>query len=388
MGSGAIACEESRDVANALRTYRMFARLDPWNSAFKARWGVPLFDGRNGAVIDVDVELRDSVGKMAYLLRHLCELVSGNSALAKARHTLCNHAMCHAAIERFQCMVSAKGRSFYYAEMPKDARRFALQQCYSTLSDYETSKLSRRALYEALKNGLYFLVDRTSQTPQVPRTTRCMEMVKRFVAITSFTWKFHATVIGVADEPFMAEAMRGSHGQHGHQLLAWFDGLLLGADPHVLIDPTPSPPRNCGAICLADCEVSMSPGLSQRIEPPPSPATVSSLIDSLGLGKMVHPDDLLLALLLICDIVPGGGQVWRAAPGQDSYEMTKEMMYKGYFLWARGGNGRPTRMTWANGWANGAQPEAVDQAANDSTSSEDTYDSSFQYVQTPDMDAD
>jgi len=68
--------------------------------------------------------------------------------------------------------------------------------------------------------------------------------------------------------------------------------------------------------------------------------------------------------------------------------MTKEMMHKGYFLWARAGNGRPTRMTWANGRANGARLEAVDQAANDSTSSEDTYDSSFQYVQTPDMDAD
>jgi hypothetical protein len=80
------------------------------------------------------------------------------------------------------------------------------------------------------------------------------------------------------------------------------NGRRPGGDPHVLNDPhVPAPPPGCGEpICLVDCKVTMHPGFSKSIKPPPSPAVVSSLFDILGLDKtVVHADDLLLALLVI-----------------------------------------------------------------------------------------
>ncbi|KAJ1627904.1 hypothetical protein T492DRAFT_1021962, partial [Pavlovales sp. CCMP2436] len=379
----AIACVEPRDVANALRSCHTFARLDPWNLAFKARWGVPLFDGHNGVVIDVDVEPRESVGKMAYLLRHLCELVSGKSALAKARHRDCTIELGQSAIDWLGD--ADLSEDYNTAAFPALSLESALICVYRALANCATSKLSRRALYKALNNGLYFLLnnglyfllDRTSKTPDLQTDT---VKAKRFVVasprgdlvafyslevrsyknvedgmflwkkIESLTWKLHATVIGVADEPRMAETMRGSHGKtlrsrdQTKNLLDWFDGLLLGPDPFV--QPPRSPP-GCGEpICLANCKVSLSfPGyslLSQHIMPPPSPAAVSSLIDSLWLGKVVHPDDLLHALRLICEMVPWSNHVWSEPPGGRNFR--EDEMYKGHCLWAHGRNGRPTRM--------------------------------------------
>ncbi|KAJ1629342.1 hypothetical protein T492DRAFT_873609 [Pavlovales sp. CCMP2436] len=76
-----LAFAEPQDIASALRSCRALLRLDPWRSAFEARWGAP------------GIELRASVGKMAYLLRDVCELVSGGSALDKARHGACQRAL-------------------------------------------------------------------------------------------------------------------------------------------------------------------------------------------------------------------------------------------------------------------------------------------------------
>ncbi|KAJ1630280.1 hypothetical protein T492DRAFT_840168 [Pavlovales sp. CCMP2436] len=108
----------------------------------------------------------------------------------------------------------------------------------------------------------------------------------------------------------------------------------------------------------------LGPRFSQSIKPPPSPAVVSSLLDSLGLDKgVVHADDLLLALLVICGMVPGDKvpEVWGAPPKywRDYYDAC---MHPGVCLWGpcRGQNyfesgdyclewdGPPTRMTWAN----------------------------------------
>ncbi|KAJ1629343.1 hypothetical protein T492DRAFT_873610 [Pavlovales sp. CCMP2436] len=111
-----------------------------------------------------------------------------------------------------------------------------------------------------LTQGLYVLLDRNNE------------------------WKGNST-------PRFAKAMRGSLGLRGHQLrgqklLGWFDGLLLGEDPHLLKDPAAealAPPPGCGKLlCFIDCWVSI-----------------------LGLGEgAVHPDDLLLALLVISNMVP------------------------------------------------------------------------------------
>ncbi|KAJ1622082.1 hypothetical protein T492DRAFT_885907 [Pavlovales sp. CCMP2436] len=274
---------------------------------------------------------------MAYLLRHTCELVSGESAPAKTRHSACQLAIDNAALQRFGTHDEDDLR--YIAVLLAVSREMYHFYAYGTLMNCATSKASRHALYAALNKGLYFLLDRTNNMGGHPPlwALPCTWKVKRFVLASprgdlvafyssemcaytngveddndkgmafewprqeSLTWKLHATVVGVADEPRMAEAMRGSVGLRGQQLLAWFDGLLLGRDPHALNDSrSPSPPPSCSEpMCLVDCKASMSPGFLQSIKPPLSPAAVSSLIDSLGLGKAVHPDDLLLALLVI-----------------------------------------------------------------------------------------
>jgi len=137
------------------------------------------------------------------------------------------------------------------------------------------------------------------------------------------------------------------------ELLIWFDMLFIGANTCECSNAPPLP-RKSGAFCLADCEASMTPSLSQRIKPPPSPAMADNLKDSLGLPT-VRPDDLLLALLVICDIVPPvmtvskEGNIWLTCPSRAQCAEDMKIMFKGYYLWAQGDdNGRPTRLTWGN----------------------------------------
>jgi len=386
----ALAFAAPQDIASALCSCRTLSRLDPWRSAFDARWGAP------------GVELRASVGKMTYLLRDVCELVSGDSALAKARHGACQRALDTDAMERFgddndedDSELELEPQQRYTVHPSDQARASALRDVGVALALCATSAASGRALMAALTQGLYVLLDRTNKVGDLPFGDDMYLPndwhVKRFVLASprgdlvafystemgtcqeetyeSRMWALHATVIGVADEPRLAEAMGGSQGLRGPQLLSWFDGLLLGRDPHLLetAEP-PTPPPGCGVrLSLVGCKVSMYPGFLQSIEPSPSPAAVGKLLDSLGLGeRAVHPDDLLLALLVISNMVPADrvAEVWGAPPGDRGWEDDNDRvrMHPGVCLWGScrsfgasadptderlEWDGAPTRMTWA-----------------------------------------
>ncbi|KAJ1619238.1 hypothetical protein T492DRAFT_1130666 [Pavlovales sp. CCMP2436] len=350
----ALALAAPQDIASALRSCRSLPRLDPWRSAFDARWGAP------------GVELRASVGKMTYLLRDVCELVSGDSALAKAWHGACQRALDTDAMERFG------------DEDDEDDSKFELelQQRYITHSPDQARARSETSAW--LSRGLYVLLDRTNKVGDLPFGDDMYLSndwhVKRFVLASprgdlvafystemgtyqeetyeSRMWALHATVIGVVDEPRLTEAMGGSHGLRGPQLLSWFDGLLLGGDPHLL--KTAQHRRRAAA-----CGSASSAARCQSI--------VGSLLDSLGLGEgAVHPDDLLLALLVISNVVPADrvAEIWGAPPGDRGWEDDNDhvRMHPGVCLWGSccspgaspdttneclEWDGAPTRMTWA-----------------------------------------
>jgi hypothetical protein len=379
-----LAFAAPRDIASALRTCRALSSLDPWHSAYVVRWGAP------------GVEPRASVGKMAYLLRDACELVSGSSALAKTRHGACQLALDKAAMERFgnayededdEDSEVERETPRYIAHPPDQSREKALRDVDSALAQSATSEASARALMATLTQGFYVLLDRTNNVGcELP----CDWHVKRFVLASprgnlvalystemgtyqedtyeSRKWQLHATVVGVADEPRLAETMRGSLGLRGQQLLGWFDRLLLGGDPHMLIDPkAPAALPGCGeSLCLVESKASVYPIFSQSIEPSPSPAAVSSLLESLGLdGGVVHADDLLLALLVISNMLPvdRAAEVWGAPPEDRRWEDVNDRvrMHPGVCLWRScrspasaersderlEWDGPPTRMTWA-----------------------------------------
>ncbi|KAJ1629349.1 hypothetical protein T492DRAFT_1011807 [Pavlovales sp. CCMP2436] len=292
------------------------------------------------------------------------------------------------------------------AQSPDQSRAITLQDVAEALAQCAASAASARALMATLTQGLYVLLNRNNEWSGSMtgdgevQAAACDWCVKRFVlasprgdlvffsatirqdgkrwedGCSSRWWELSATVIGVADEPQLAEIMRGSLGLRAPQLLAWFDGLFLGGDPHLLKDPKAlAPPPGCGKLLrLVDCWVAVSGGSLYRqcIKPPPSPAAVASLLDSLGLGEeAVHPNDLLLALLFISDMVPADrmGEVWGSPPDEIWWEPDKKSNpreHAGLCLWSScilanadsesddefadqdlEWDGAPTRMTWA-----------------------------------------
>ncbi|KAJ1629338.1 hypothetical protein T492DRAFT_840884 [Pavlovales sp. CCMP2436] len=264
------------DIASALRSCRALSRLNPWRSAFEARWGAS------------GVELRASVGKMAYLLRDVCELVSGGLALAKARHRTSQDTL-EATME---------------LEENRPCRARALREVGEAFAQCATSVASARVLLAALTQGLYVLLDRTNNgsltddwyvknfvlaSPRGDLVAFHSSVVGAYYGDTrgSRKWELYATVIGLADEQRLAEAMRGSLGLRGQKLLEWFDGLFLGGDQQIVVNAEPpTPASGCGELLrLVGCEASVWPGILLRIEPPLSPAVVGSLLDSLGLGE-------------------------------------------------------------------------------------------------------
>ncbi|KAJ1639682.1 hypothetical protein T492DRAFT_935309 [Pavlovales sp. CCMP2436] len=392
-------------IASAQRTCRAFASLKPWFSAFSARWG---WGG---------VAPRASVGKMAYLLRECCEEVQNRPRADVTqfewppKHIHLQHRWF--TIDLAMDEEFPKTPSYFSMHSPALARDRARRRVDSNL-DHDDSA---RAVKDLIHRGLYFLADHENtgspsdegvQTGYQWRAMRFVLASKRGDLVLfratdveaglghvkeGRMWRLHATVVGVADEPHMAEAMRGSHGLRDKELHDWFEGLFDGGDPLFIQGPStwaPSPLPGCGEpICLVDCKVEFGtkkdPHFSQSIKPPPSPAVVSSLLDSLGLDKgVVHADDLLFALLSICDMVPNRNYApvndsWRKPPkgllifnglifGKLSPHSIGNNRYNpGLLLWTpcRGlvydqdykcdfleFDGPPVRMTWASGLPN------------------------------------
>ncbi|KAJ1629350.1 hypothetical protein T492DRAFT_1118405 [Pavlovales sp. CCMP2436] len=325
-----LALAAPRDIASALRSCHALSRLDPWRSAFETRWGPP------------GVKPRASVGKMAYLLRDVCELVSGGSALAKARHRAC-YDMLEAIAMDLEENRPWFGLVLNHAHPPDQSRARTLRDVGELFAQCATSVVSARVLLAALTQGLDVMLDRTNNcsladdryvkhfvlaSPRGDLVAFHSSVVGTYHGNTheSRKWVLHATVIGVVDEPRLAEAMHGSLGMRGQKLLSWFDGLLLGGS---IVDNAklPTPPPGCGEL------------LRLSIEPPPSPAIVGSLLDSLGLGEgTVHLDDLLLALFVISDMVPASrvAEVWVASPDAFRWEdyNSHVWIHPGVCLWS------------------------------------------------------
>ncbi|KAJ1623449.1 hypothetical protein T492DRAFT_845503 [Pavlovales sp. CCMP2436] len=354
----------SADMSSVFKSCRTLSILDPYSGQYKIRWGK---DGVPGP--------RASVGKMAYALRNCIEqLVVPLRELRTtprfktdavrfegiwltidmpAYMTFCN-----------QIATKKKSISIVYTYPPLVARGAALENADTALASCATSATSARALMAALKQGLYFLSlnENVGEVEEGCAPHKFEYRVCRFVlvgprgdlvvfnstdvaslldyATDSRQWKLHATVVKV-DEPRCARA-----------IMKWF-----GNAPEGWIDygpKAPSPPPGCEEpICLIDCKVEFCTKtndnqVKQSIMPPPSSAVVSSLFDILGLDKkVVHADDLLLALLAICNMVPGicAPEAWDLPPRFLAFDLS--YVHPALLVWSQRPNAPFVRTTWA-----------------------------------------
>ncbi|KAJ1630472.1 hypothetical protein T492DRAFT_1116545 [Pavlovales sp. CCMP2436] len=349
-------------IASALNSCRAFSILDPWRPAFMGRWGKA---GVRGP--------RAFVGKMAYILRDCCErLVSGPvvEVLVKVdEHAARRDERRWLTIDkqeyknfRDQCChrqfnIGTKMSDSYYHEYPPFLmHHWTLESVGEALARCATSEASACALMAALEQGLFFLSARHN-SGEVEEGGDFSWGVFRFVlasprgdlvvfnatdvdtdldyAKEGRIWQLHANVVEAVDEPHLAKA-----------ICQW---LCEGPEGHISWGPrAPSPPPGCGeSICLVDCKFGFGtknkPGVFQSIKPPPSPAVVSSLFDSLGLDKgVVHPDDLLLALLAMSTMVPGphASEIWDAPR---ALNLDEPHVHPSLLMWKQG-----KCMTWAS----------------------------------------
>jgi hypothetical protein len=306
-----------------------------------------------------------------------------------------------------------------YASHPSlEARQAALHDVRAVLGACATSAASASSLLAVLERGLYVLDSRTDTAGEGGRLHKLTtafavssprgELVTFHSAADSFAagisaylaWTLDARIVGVADEAVaddagLREAMAAAErGLDGLELAGWVEDTLVQHDTLKLVrDPSGEPqpayrsdahptlpsgfvqgPRAEAQILLRSVSTlnPFSGGGQQSFldareirqqftESRGRTATARTLLESLGLGDgAVHPEDLLLALLVISKFLPVNEALehWTTPPSPTFGFKQNVHLRAGLCLWSecdfRGADksqlelqGKPMRLTWA-----------------------------------------